>query len=169
MVRVAADKSETRSGWFSLIAAVGVALLAVAAFAIFRDTPPAAAPQRSLTEYPVRWTCELNAGHEFTAEGRFDPLPCQFPGCPGVCSIHQRYTCPRHGMFDAWVRFQRTEGSPGERVSDFRYSHNGPWRASAEGAVACPQPGCSADTAPQNSAWSEHELRQARTDKPPVL
>lgn len=169
MVRVAADRSETRSAWLSLIAAVGVALLAIGAFTTFREPAPSAAPQRILTDYPARWTCELNPTHEFTAVGRYESLPCRFPGCSGHCFIRQRFVCPDHGSFDAWIQLSHGATRDDEYVTRYRYSYNGTWRVADGGRVPCPRAGCSAATRPQDSAWSEHNMRQAaHTDTPPL-
>jgi hypothetical protein len=165
MVRVAADKSETRSAWLSLIGALAVALLAVAALTYFREPPPAAAPQRRLTNSPVKWTCELNPAHEFTAPGRFDPLPCSAAGCPGQCSIRVRFRCLAHERgFDAWLRFEPAPAGRDEHVVAFRYMANGAWRPSSDGRVPCPQPGCRSDTEPVNDAWTEEAHRPANTN-----
>jgi hypothetical protein len=146
--------------WFSLLGALAAAVVAVSALMILRDPPREAAPQRSLTSYPVRWTCERNPDHEFTADGRFDPLPCRHPGCPGQCSIRLRYVCIEHNRtFDAWVRFERTPDSP-ERISEYRYTPTGPWRSTTDGSVPCPLAGCRGETRPSNSAWSELDFRR---------
>jgi len=171
MVRVAADKGERRIAWYSLLGAVAVAVLAVSALLLLRDPPIEAAPQRTLMSYPVRWTCEFNPAHEFTANGRYDPLPCTHPGCSGLCSIHQRYVCMQdHAAFDAWIQFDRVAETAGisEHIVRFRYAPTGPWRTSSDGRVPCPHADCRAETNPVNTAWSEHDLRMPRESPRPA-
>lgn len=164
MVRVAADSKTVQSGKWSLIAAGIVALIAVLTLSLMRAEPPQAAPQRSLVSYPVVWTCERDATHEFTANGRYDPMPCRHPGCGGMCSIHLVFACERHHQpFDVWVQFDRDANTgdadnddvADEQVSAYRYVPSGPWIESKDGRVACPVDGCEGPTRPVRKRWSQ--------------
>jgi len=169
MVRVATDKSQTRAAWLSLMGAIGAGLIAVLALTLLREPEPHPAPQRSLTSFRARWTCERNPEHEFTALGRFNAMPCQEPGCDGQCWIRQRFICLAHNSkFDVWVRFERVTsgGVDTERIVAYRYAPNGPWHDAVDGKVACPVPGCSSVTRPSNTAWSDRDRRQATVASP---
>jgi hypothetical protein len=170
MVRVAEDKTQVRTARWSLLGALGTGVLAVILLSVFREPPPQPAPQRSLTSTPVLWTCAVNPAHEFTAPGRFDPMPCRFGGCGGVCSIHLRLVCAEHPTpFDAWVLFERTgAGTQDEaaRIARYRYAPAGPWRETDDGRVPCPVPGCDGSTRSPHTAWSTQDVRSDRRTEP---
>jgi hypothetical protein len=166
MVRVAPDDQTRQSARLSLIGSVVAALVGVGALFLLREEPPKPAPQRSLTSYPVRWTCELDHSHEFITNGRFDPLPCRKPGCNGRCYIRLRMKCTEHHEpFDVWVRFERSNAPQdrGERIVQYRYDLSKPWRETSDGTVPCPVPGCHGTTRVLRSSWPQAD----RPDKLP--
>jgi hypothetical protein len=169
MVRVAQDDQTRRSARLSLIGSVVAALVGVGALLLLRDDPPQPAPQRSLTSYPVRWTCELDESHEFIANGRFEPLPCRNANCEGRCYIRLRMKCIKHGdPFDVWVQFERgTEPEDhGERIVKYRFDQSRPWQDAQDGRIPCPVPGCDGTTRAVRSSWPQPDRPDKAGDDP---
>ncbi len=169
MVRVAADKERLRTARLSLLVALLAGGIAFAVWLIMRDVPIEEAPQRSLTHAVVEWVCELDSQHRFFLEGRFEPLPCQSPNCPGMCHIRLDYVCLEHGqVFEVFADFERAPPGSGasEQVARYRYRMSDPWIEAANGQVRCPIPGCTSLTRRPHTVWSDISRRRPSTPRP---
>jgi len=100
-VRILKPKSASRTARLSLVTAVGVAIVTLALWRVWRHEDDVAPPGRRLIDVELTWRCE--AGHTFQAAGQLLPRQCWI--CDRQAFPLIVMYCPTHGAFDVLVRF----------------------------------------------------------------
>jgi hypothetical protein len=132
-VRIVGHKTPSRAAMWSLIGAVGAALLIPVFWRFGRGQGVEPPPQRGMVAMDMDWRCESGhtfaaQGHTVEADGTTAPKPCSKCGKPSYPVF--ALFCPYHGAVDVSVRFTENEAG---RVKPVAWRLSGkPWLDSVE-------------------------------------
>jgi hypothetical protein len=145
MVKIRDDKPQRTTAMISFVMVVLAALATFVGWRFFVGKRAVEPPrQRDITDLTVVWECP--SGERFEAPGGYKPLPCSRDG--EVADIVLPFTCPKHGQFECFVRYEQGPDGHG-RLAQYRYP-SGPWQDIGPG-VRCPRCG---EPATHRGAWT---------------
>lgn len=132
-VRIVGHKTPSRAAMWSLIGAVGAALMIPVFWRFGRGEEGEPPPLSGIVAMDMDWRCASghtfdSTGHTLDADGKTASKPCSKCGNPAFPVF--TLFCPHHGAVDVGVRFTENEAGNVEAVA-WRLSGK-PWLDSAE-------------------------------------
>ena len=132
-VRIVGHKTPSRAAMWSLIGAVGAALMIPVFWRFGRGEEAEPPPQSGIVAMDMDWRCESghtfeSTGHTFDADGKTASKPCSKCDKPAFPVF--ALFCPYHGAVDVSVRFAENDAG-GVKAVAWRLSGK-PWLGSPE-------------------------------------